>query len=160
MNLARNTARTPARTLARLGLAAAAALSFTFLSGCYAEGGRGASEDLFTYISHEFQPWTVTLVDTRTREVIWSIDIPVGQQLVVGFSKGEGTDDTFTPDRMRWALMPAGSDTGSLPNELPVPPRQARRLDPYLRAVPELPPDMAPGRGRAPITEIGDARGW
>lgn len=140
------------------GLAAAtlAAAAMTLLSACYSEGGRGLSEDAFTYVSHEYQPWTVNLVDTRTKQTIWTIDIPVGQQLVVAFVKDEGTEDAFTPDKMRWALMKAGSDSGPLSNELPVPPRQARRLDPVLRAVPELPPDMAPAGGRAPITEISD----
>lgn len=143
------------RTAAPLALLGTVAL----LAGCYAEGGRGASEDLFTYVSHEYQPWTVTLVDTRTRQTIWSIDIPVGQQLVVEFVPDEGTEDGFTPDKMKWALMKAGSDQGALSNELAVPPKQARRLDPYLRAVPELPPDMSPRQGRPPISEIDSARG-
>src|ERR1700752_3229957 len=76
---------------------------------CYWEGGPGYSDDQFTYVSRAWQPWTITLKDTRTGQDFWSIDVPQDQQLVVHFITGEGTPGGFTPDRMEWGLMEAGT---------------------------------------------------
>ena len=50
------------------------------LAGCY--GPRGAiypySGSGYTYVSSEMQPVTVTLVDTRTEEPFFKMEIPVG----------------------------------------------------------------------------------
>jgi hypothetical protein len=43
---------------------------------------------------------------------------------------------------MEWAFMEPGTEFGKLGNSMPVPPSNARRLDPVLRATPELPPRM------------------
>ncbi|MGD9693809.1 MAG: hypothetical protein AB7G17_06845 [Phycisphaerales bacterium] len=111
------------------------------LTGCYYEGGPLSSQDRFTYVSRPFQPWTVDLVDVRTGETIWSVDVPVGQQLVVDFQSAKsGTNvDPWRPDTMLWDVMPEGRRFGALSNKMSVPASNARRLEPKLRAVPELP---------------------
>ena len=50
---------------------AAAAFS---LSGCniYRPGGSLRSNDTFTYIANEHMPLTVTLMDTRVNEPVWT----------------------------------------------------------------------------------------
>ena len=139
--------RTPARPLARRPLArnlaiagAIAALPMlTTLGGCWHnEGGPGYSNDSHTYISNAWRPWTVTLVDTRTGEAVWSVDIPVDQQLSIRFRKGDGPSDEL-PDMMDWGLMDAGKKYGHRKNRLPVPGPDARLLKPTLRPTPEMP---------------------
>jgi hypothetical protein len=124
------------------------------LAGCYYPGGPGYSADRFTYESTTWQPWTVTLQDTRTGQDFWSVEVPVGQQLVVGFVKGEGLEDEFVPDLMQWQLMPIGNRFGGLENSIPVPPANARLLLPRLRKAPELPADMVAAQGGPPPVRI------
>jgi len=106
------------------------------LGGCYYPGGPFWSADRFTYESTEWQPWTITVTDTRTGEPFWSVDVPVGQQLVVGFSEGTGPNE-FKPDEIVWEIMPRGRRYGSLNNRMPCPPANARLLEPELRPTPE-----------------------
>jgi hypothetical protein len=106
-------------------------------TGCHREGPwPGMSIDEYTYISRPWAPKTITVVDTRTNESVWSVDIPVGQELVVGFSTGTGPNE-YTPDEIVWGLMPAGQKFGARHNRMPCPPSTARRVDMTLRAVPE-----------------------
>ena len=141
---------TPRRALALLASIAAAIP----LAGCYSEGGLGWSADQFVYASHEYQPWTIDLIDTRTSTRFWSIDVPVGQQLVIHFIPNEEAKGGFTPDIMEWALFKTGTEFGALPNTLAVPPASCRRIDTHLRPVPELPSDMTPGATKAPVTPV------
>lgn len=126
------------------------------LGGCYSEGGLGWSEDQYVYVSHEYQPWTITLVDTRTATNFWTVDVPVGQQLVIHFVPGENAQSSYTPDVMEWALFKPGTEFGSLPNTLAVPPANCRRVDATLRPVPELPPGMTPGNAKPPVTTVNE----
>jgi hypothetical protein len=131
------------RTLAACAFLTAAAGT----AGCfYNEGGLGMSEDKHVYVSRSHQPWTVTVRDTRTGQAFWSVDVPVGKKLVVQFLEGQGSENKFTPDLMQWGLMDESDGYGNLTNSLPVPARDVRRLEPTLRATPELPPEMT---GRA-----------
>jgi hypothetical protein len=123
-----------------LGLAALTLVT----CGCHYEGGPLYSADRFTYVSREWQPWTVSLIDTRTGESLWSVDVPVGQKLVVGFRAGSGPNE-YKPDMMDWGLMPEDRTYGERPNQLPVPPAGARRIEPTLRPAPELPGTPAAG---------------
>lgn len=102
------------------------------------EGGSGASIDEFTYVSETFSPKSVSVVDTRTEEVIFAMDIPVGQQLVVNFDDKTINQDRYLSGTMRWALMRAGNRYGSLSNRVAVPPPGARRIDLFLREGPEV----------------------
>lgn len=111
------------------------------LNGCYYEGGPLSSQDRFTYVSRPFQPWTVDLVDVRTGEVIWSVDVPVGEQLVVDFQAAPSgkAKDAWRPDTMLWDVVPSGRRFGALSNKLAVPDRNSRRLEPKIRSIPEMP---------------------
>lgn len=113
------------------------------LSGCYTEGGPGYSADQHVYVSRPWQPYTITLRDTRTGQEFWSRDVPVGKKLIVTFVENQGTNDKYTPDLMKWALVDEERETGvSLSSSIPVPPSNARRLETALRTMPELPESM------------------
>lgn len=121
-------------------------------TGPYRPGGAGYSDDTFTYVSESWTPTNVSLVDTRTGQTIWSVEIPVGQQCVVRFYRGTEPDNEVYPDTMRWQLMPAGRESGELRSIAAVPPASARRVDVSLRPAPEMPrrPEPAPIAGAAP----------
>lgn len=104
----------------------------------YDEGGSGASIDEFTYVSTSQQPKTITIVDTRTQETVFAMDIPVGQQLVINFDDKSANSDKYMSGTMRWAVMPAGDRYGSKRNRLDVPPPGSRRVDMTLRDGPEV----------------------
>ncbi|MBK7403604.1 MAG: hypothetical protein IPJ41_02950 [Phycisphaerales bacterium] len=104
----------------------------------YDEGGSGASIDEFTFVSEPHSPKSVSLVDTRTEEVIFAVDIPVGQQLVVNFDDPSNTRGNYMSGNMRWALMKAGNRYGKLSNRIDVPPANSRRLEMNLRPGPEV----------------------
>lgn len=110
------------------------------LMGCtagYHPHGQGRSNDTFTYISTSHEPKTITLVDTRTSEKLWTCEVPVGQQLVVRFMDDERAESRGW-DTMKWRLMPAGTAWGTLDNAMSVPPYTARRVDMTLRKGPEF----------------------
>lgn len=110
------------------------------LVGCvpgYWEGGNRASRDQYTYVSTTYQPKTISIIDTRTGQTVWTTDIPVGQQLAMRFY---ADDDDDGQDTLRWELMPAGKHWGDMTNVDPVPPVGARRVDMTLRPSPEDPP--------------------
>ena len=107
------------------------------LGGCYMEGGPRFSADRFTYESRPWSPKTVSVVDTRTEETVWSVDVPVGQQLVISFDRGRGPNEN-KPDLMAWAVMEAGRVSGRLVNQMAAPPADARRVEMELRPVPEF----------------------
>lgn len=116
-----------------------AALSLGALAGCYSPGGPGYSGLApLTYHSTEMSPKTVSLIDKRTGETVWSVDVPVNQQLVIRFRENMN-EGSFMPDTMLWRVMEKGRWTGNLDNEIPAPPRYARRVDMTLRSRPELP---------------------
>lgn len=101
-------------------------------------GGNIASIDKYVYPSTTDLPQTVTLVDTRSGQAVWSKDIPVGQQLVMRFYAAKGEDPT-NPDRLDWQIMPIGAG-GQMNNQVFVPPSSSRRIDTAFRAPGELPP--------------------
>lgn len=140
------TQRCPRSALRLLCGLAVGLIALASTTGCYSEGGPGYSADLFTYVSTPTRPYTVTLRDTRTGQDFWSVDVPVGKQLVVSFDANEGTKDKFTPDKMSWLIMEPEDDWQQLTNSLPVPPAEGRRLDVTLRATPEFPDGMNPNR--------------
>jgi hypothetical protein len=133
----------PTHIALSLSLLTAAAL----LPGCgnsTTEGGWLGSYDNYTYVSTSWQPKTVTLFDTRTGESLWSVDIPVGKQLNLGFRKGTGPNE-YKPDEMVWEIKMGGRIFGSRDNKVPVPPHTARRVEMTLRAAPEMPRAEMPG---------------
>lgn len=128
--------RRNARTLALTAALGAAGLS----AGCYYEGGPLKSIDRFTYASTTWQPKTITIIDTRTGETLWSVDVPVGEQLVIDFNTPANADNAaWLPDVAEWQLFPYPTRSGQLTNTMRVPPHSARRVDVTLRPVPEMP---------------------
>ncbi|MCE9619456.1 MAG: hypothetical protein K8R92_06070 [Planctomycetes bacterium] len=116
------------------------------LAGCYApdgglmpNSGRG-----YTYISTSMQPLTITVVDARTDEAFFIMEIPPGQQLTFNFLQGGGDDPIYSPDRMVYAVWEGGEQFGSLNNQLSCPPAAARRIEMDIRKPPVWPePDAA-----------------
>jgi hypothetical protein len=101
------------------------------MAGCYSPSGGvvkriGAA---VTYYSVESYPATVTIVDTRTEEPFFTIEIPVGQQLTLDFKKDEGDDPVMTPDLMVYQVFPIGTSIGRLRNSVTVPNEYSRRID-------------------------------
>lgn len=123
------------------------------LTACSTPGGLPWSADRYVYQSNEWQPWTVSLIDARTGESLWSVDVPVGQQLVMGFRRGAGPNE-FKPDIMYWGITENGRAISRQSNLVPVPPAHARRLEPVLRPTPEMPGTPLPG---ATLTSAGSA---
>lgn len=124
----------PRLSLLALGLFA----SVAFL-GCHRPQGAfmsytGASQ---TYYSYEMQPKTVRVMDLRTREVIFSMDIPPGKQLTLDFVEGKGDDEIYSPDLMRYEVFDMGTTMGKLHNTMTVPAAANRRIDITLRPGPE-----------------------
>ena len=118
------------------------------LAGCYSPSGglikrRHAAN---TYYSTENHPATVTIVDTRTAEPFFTIEIPVGKQLTLNFKEGEGDDPVLTPDLMVYQIFDLGTSIGKLRNSVTVPNQYSRRIDVDYRPAPEKadpPPDEA-----------------
>lgn len=148
--------RTP-RT-SRLSIAALL-LSGLALPGCYYagwhEGGDHAANDKHVYLSTEWQPKSVELIDLRSGETIASWDVPVGKQLCIDFAETLNNDDPLYPSIMKWEIMKAGRTGGALRNSMPVPASTARRLDISLRAVPEYAPDVVEAPRPDPVGEPG-----
>lgn len=158
-------ATAPRRRLATITGALLLAGLAAGVGGCYYPGGPMWSADRFTYESTTWEPWTVSIEDTRTGQTFWTMDVPVGQQLVIDFNAAdagksgmtdEGSHGQFTPDTMRWELMPAGRRYGGLDNTLAVPPANSRLVRATLRHSPELPEEMIAAQGGpAPVRTIG-----
>jgi hypothetical protein len=123
--------------VARFGLVlAVAALGAAALSGCYSASGPGWSGSAATYQSTTWSPKTVYLLDTRTGETVWSVEVPVGKQVVLQFEEGTGPNER-NQDILTWDVMDSGERFGSLPNRRAVPPAHARRLEWEQRPAPE-----------------------
>ncbi len=107
--------------------------------GCYRPAGSyypGTGQG-YTYISTEMKPVTITLVDTRTEQPFFKLDIPVGKQLSFNFLGGKGDDPVTRPDRLTYAIWESNTETGRLTNQLTCPPQDCVRIDYSLRKAPE-----------------------
>jgi hypothetical protein len=111
------------------------------LSGCFAPDGGAwpTANGTFTYYSTTDSPKTISIMDSRTEEAFFTMELPVGEQLTFKFLEGGGNDVVLTPDRMQWAIFPLGTGTGRLTNQMTVPPATARRIQIALRDTPEWP---------------------
>lgn len=115
----------PNRSFPRLAVPAALAVAVS-MAGCmympgYRPGGSQASRDQFTYASTVDNPQTVTLMNSVTNQRLWSIDVPIGKQLVIWFYDEQKTGDPQNPSVMRWEIMNLGHLGGDLDNAMPVP---------------------------------------
>src|SRR5687767_7821247 len=105
------------------------------LAGCHKPGGGMVSKTHrpATVGSNQLTQKSVSLIDMRTNEVIFAIDIPPLKQLTLDFEKGAGDDPVMTPDLMRYEIMDRGTTTGKLSNSMTVPDAASRRLDLHVR---------------------------
>ncbi|MCH2161994.1 MAG: hypothetical protein MK085_09000 [Phycisphaerales bacterium] len=110
-------------------------------AGCYGPNGGlyPASNSTFTYYSTTTSPKSITIIDIRTEEAFFTMDLPVGKQLTFKFMDGGGDDSIYTPDRMLWEVWDLGTQTGRLTNQLTAPPSSARRIQVAIRPAPEWP---------------------
>lgn len=119
---------------AMCGLAAVLSLS----GGCgYRPGSKGFKGAAHTYTSTTHRPATLSLIDTRTGEVVWTVDVPPGKQVVTKFVEGAGTDPVERPDRLDYAVMDLGDKHGRLRSVVSVPDAASRRWDLTYREGPE-----------------------
>ncbi|MHC4082860.1 MAG: hypothetical protein ACYS15_16455 [Planctomycetota bacterium] len=140
-----------------LTLSVAAAV---ILAGCYSPSGglikrRHAAN---TYYSTESYPATVTIVDTRTEEPFFTIEIPPGKQLTVDFQEGKGDDPVLTPDLMVYQIFDLGTSMGKLRNSVTVPHSYNRRIDVDYRPGPEAAPPSPDQPLRS--DELADRPDW
>jgi hypothetical protein len=107
------------------------------LSGCYAPNNGGGVFSMTggpcTYYSTETMQKSVTMVDVRTNEMLFSIDLPPGKQLTMVFEEGAGDDPVYRPDLMRYEVFELGTTGGKLHSELTVPNAASRRVDVSVR---------------------------
>jgi len=130
--LARNS-RFAFRTIAP----AALSVVLVSLAGCATQSERGvrASVDQHVYVSYPWEPKTVSLIDTRTDEVIWTFEVPVGEKLVIKF---ENHRRRLSGQTMTWGSGDPDEGKIKLVNEMPVPSYQVRKLSWTIRPVPEF----------------------
>lgn len=95
------------------------------------------SNDTFTFISNEFYPVTVTIVDVRTNEPIWTADVPVSKQLTFRFHEAQYPDNPANPDAMRWQFFDRPTRAGELNSVMACPDKYSRRMDVTIRKTPE-----------------------
>ncbi|RMH13273.1 MAG: hypothetical protein D6695_04580, partial [Planctomycetota bacterium] len=107
----------------------------------YTPGGVLMSIDRFTYVSTPYELYTIDLVDVRTGETIWTLDLPVGQRVTLQFYKNKSEGYADYPDVMRWEIQGADDLDGILRSQISVPDRWSRRLDVSLREPPGFYPD-------------------
>jgi hypothetical protein len=110
------------------------------LAGC-------RTQESYSYVSTTHLPQTVTLLNTRTGESIWSQEIPVGRQLNITFVNRPDRADSQGWDEMRWSLTDIGNGLGGQTSTIRVPPPSERRLDVTVRDFPEERPQAAPVTG-------------
>lgn len=123
------------------------------LGGCWVPGGVQMSLDMYTYHSTTYMPQTVTLIDTRSGQALFSVDIPVGKELVMQFHEGrgvklpDGTPSELYPDKLKWDIWDLGRRFGEPTQSFDVPPFHARRVDVTVRTSPEQPDLLTPVPG-------------
>jgi hypothetical protein len=138
-------ARVTARTVAGVLLAACGGALAT-LGGCYGEGGSFMSVDRGRIVSRALEPKTVSIIDTRTDKVVFTIDIPVDADLLYAFQEGGGDATIGLPDTFAYEVWPRDRSLGVASNKAPVPQAEVRRLEWKYRPAPELPGALQPAK--------------
>lgn len=128
---------------------ACSALSLALMvgaAGCgsvFKAGGDTFSNDHFTYESTTWSPKSVEVVDTRTGQTLWSLDVPVGQKVTMKFEEEHGDRDPSFPDRMTWVVQRLDGDSWRGKKSMLVPGSGSRLVEVSLRPVPEMPSQTA-----------------
>lgn len=110
----------------------------------YSAGGPQASLDQYTYESTLDHPYTITLTDLTTHEVLWTVDVPIGKELVVQFFDDYNPSNKARPALMKWRIFDLGTEFGELTSTMPAPVGSSRLLDVAIRKPQDAMPAMAP----------------
>ena len=108
--------------------------------GCTQKGGgllpsAAGTASPMTWDSTAALPKTVVIVDTRTGENVFEINIPMGQQLSVQFFEHKDPQEhPEAPDIMKYTLHPLGRWVGHLEQSVLVPHAWNRRVDVFLQS--------------------------
>ena len=132
------------RTTSNRSRALKAACKLTLLAalastGCvsHTPGGPQMSADRYTIESTVHMPQTVTIIDLRTGEEVWTSEVPVGKKLTFQFYPERSTN-SYMPDLLRWEMIDLSVARRGLRNAMRVPPAHARRVDIIIRESPEF----------------------
>jgi len=147
-------------SIIRVSFAAVGLAVIVATAGCYRPQGQlmNASGAASTYWSTETAPKTVRLRDLRSDEIVFTMDIPVGKQLVLDFVEGKGDDEVYTPDLMRYEVMDLGNTTGKLKSAMSVPNFSSRRIEVDIRTGTEYAAE-SPNRSLR-VDELADRPDW
>ncbi len=142
------------------GILVLSVMTMLALAGCHMPhggwfGGTGSSQ---TYYSTEARPTTITLVDVRTGESLFAMDIPAGKQLTIVLDEGEGDDPVYRPNLLRYQIFDIGTTTGKLRSSMTVPPANVLRFDVSFREGNELRP--APYNHELRADQTADLPDW
>jgi hypothetical protein len=136
-------------SLVRLSLCAGLITAASTLTGCFGPGGSHISDNHFLQESTSHLPTTVSVVDTRTGQTLWSFDIPVDKALDYRFIKDEGDKAKGMPDLLRWVLIDRVNSEyygfgGTYPdaNAIAVPADPYKKVELKFRPAPELPSEL------------------
>ncbi len=127
----------------------------------YTPGGNpffNGPDSAATYQSTVEFPKTVTIIDTRSGEQIFVMEIPVGKKLVIDFIEDEGDNSVLTPDLMQWEVFPHDVSYGPLSSSITVPNRWSRRLDVTVRESSEYANPMSDRP--LSVDEVNDQPDW
>ena len=111
-----------------------------------------------TWQSTEEFPKTVTLIDTRSGERFFVMEIPVGKKLVIDFVADSGDNTVLTPDLMMWEVFSSDVGYGPLSNSMTVPNGWSRRIDVTLRESSEYANPLSDRPLR--VDEVNDQPDW
>lgn len=118
-------------------LALAAIGCVALFTGCHATNNGGGALSYTggpqTIASTEYMQKSVRMVDMRSGEVFFSIDIPPGKQLTYDFDRDEGDDAVYTPDIMRYEVKNIGDKSGKLGSAMTVPNAASRRVEVFVK---------------------------
>jgi uncharacterized lipoprotein YmbA len=114
----------------QVGLSAVVAVVLAGLGGCqFTETSK--------YVSTPMEPKTVMVINTATGETVWTCDVPVGQQLDIGFKNRPDRAQELGYDEMTYGLSGVDSQTASRPSTVRVPPPPTRKIVWVMRPIPE-----------------------
>lgn len=130
-------------------------LSITALfttTGCvpwYQAGDQNWSGSTHIWTSEEHRPATLSLFDSHTNEVLWTMDIPPGKCLATKFIADKGHDSVYRSDRLEYQIFDKGTKFGTLRSAVSVPNAEGRRWELTIRDGSEYADPDSPAEYRA-----------
>jgi hypothetical protein len=125
-------------------------VSCTMHDGGYMPSAAGTWSPM-TFQSTAGVPKTVVIVDTRTGETVFELNIPIGKQLSIEFFKyGSRRDADLPPNYMKYTVHSIGRTVGHLDDRTDLPAAWNRRVDIFMRSSEAYTP-MEPTRTVEPL---------